>query len=105
MIELPREYINTLQELHQVQLQLIEKKQNSLLKRKVKLAEKEKMYRKLSDIEVTLSKIECHTNEQLKLMRLQTELIYHSLKLGTRGGKYNDKAYEEWWKRFCRISD
>ncbi len=102
------EYLETLHELLAVEKQLFEKQSRSLLNKKVKLLEKEKIYLKLSDIEITLSKIECHSNEQLKLMRFQTELVYHQLKLGVGiNGKvnYNDKAFEKWWSRFDRISD
>lgn len=99
-------YIKTLTELTNAKVELIKRESESTLRKKVKLKEKEKIYRKLSDIEIQLGKIECHSNELLKLTRLQTKLIYHQLKIGNKQGHhYVDSALKEWWNEFSRISD
>ncbi len=74
--------------------------------KKKKLSTDEKIYRKLSDYEAILRKIECHTNEQLKLNRFMAKMIFGLLKLHPNS-KYvdHDKVMADYWQEFCRIAD
>ena len=68
-----------------------------------KLRTDQKIYLKLSDIERQLSRIECHSNVTRKYTKLQTNLIYHLVKV--QRPTYDDKSFVGWWKEYCQIVD
>jgi len=95
---LSQEFFETINELVKIKTDL---KQMELKK---ELKVDQKIYRKLSDIESILSRMECHSRENLKLMRFQGKIIYHIIK--RKGdGNYSDKDLDTWWAEFCRIRD
>jgi len=105
-MELGLEYFETYAELNDLKLELIQIKNNSLIIKNKKLKEIEKTYRKLSDIEIVLSKMECHTNEQLKINRFMAKMVFCLVQLQPTGKFVNhDKVVTDYWREFCRISD
>lgn len=96
------EILKTILELNDSRFELLKKENNSVLRKKIKLAEKEKMYRKLSDIEIMLSKIECHTNATRQYAKLQTNLLYHLVRSNCN---YDEEGQKKWWREFCSITD
>jgi len=72
------------------------------IKTKNKLQTQQKIYRKLSDLDIVLNRIECHANATRKYTKLQTSLIYHLVKAQCG---YNEKGVDDWWKEYCQITD
>lgn len=99
-----QELVNTISELVEVKTELKTRQLKSNLKR---LSTQSKMYKKLSDIEQVLSRIECHSNEQLKLNRFMAKMLYYEIRLRPYSGgfKDHDKVTNDFWKEYCRIAD
>lgn len=93
---------STQQEIFDTVMELVDTKVKLENKTRKRLSTKTKTYKKLADIEIMLSKIECHLNASRKYEKLQTSLIYHLVKSNCN---YNTESVEQWWKEYCRIVD
>lgn len=94
-------------EITKLELELKETKQKlQELNDKEKLTVEKKIYKKLSDIEIVLSKMECHSNLQVKLTKFMAEMLFDSINL--RPNKVytdHDKYTKRKWQEFQRIVD
>lgn len=95
-----QELLDTINELVETKTKL------NKLKVKSKLKTNTKIYKKLSDIEIIISKIECHTSEQIKLNKFIAKMLYCLVQLHPNAHfTDHDKVVEGYWKEFCRIAD
>lgn len=101
-MNLAQEISQTLYELNKAQIDLAKLE----LKPKRITTTSTKIYRKLSDIEVLLSKIDCNLNEQRKLNRFIAKMTYYNIRLWpyTQFVEH-DKVTDKFWREFLNITD